>query len=60
MLMIIIGDLSVLGAKYHSRKSNKFCNTDKKYAYHVYMMSFYTAILKLILDSDVLREKYLD
>lgn len=57
--MLLIGELSSLGAKYHSKKSEKISDSDKKYAYHVYMLKLYTEILQLTLDSDKLRKRYI-
>lgn len=57
--MTLIADLSILGWKYHDKKSDKYSNKTKEYAYHVYMMELYTKILGLALESDKLRKKYL-
>lgn len=57
--MYLMSELSVLGCKYHDKKSNMYDNTNKKFAYHVYMMKLYTGILELTIDSNRLRNKYL-
>jgi hypothetical protein len=59
VLMTLIADLVSFGFKYHSRKSDKFHASEKRFAYHVYMMELYTDILALTLKSDKLRERYL-
>lgn len=58
-MMTLIAELSVWGCRYHDKKSDKYSNLTKEYAYHVYMMKLYTEILNLTLKSDKLREKYL-
>lgn len=57
--MTLIAELVTLGWKCHNKKSNKYNNETKEYAYHVHMMELYAKILGLTLDSDKLREKYL-
>jgi hypothetical protein len=59
VLMTLIADLVSFGFKYHSRKSNKIDASEKRFAYHVYMMDLYTKILGLTLESDKLRKRYL-
>lgn len=56
--MTIIAELTCWGAKYHSKKSDKYATHTKDYAYHVYMMDLYTKILRLTLESDKLKRKY--
>ena len=52
--------LSALGAMYHSHRSDKFEPSDRRFAYHVYMMKIYVDIMGHALQQRDLKERILD
>lgn len=58
MFMLLIGHLCSYGFKYHYRRSKRFPNTHKKFAYHVYMGKLYTEIVRITLQSGELERRY--